>query len=153
MYTSMTNDHAIEISKWQYSDEYSIYSFTENEETVAELLNGDYYVYVNENKLIGYICFEKSARIPTIANIYNEEFIDIGLGLNPSLCGRGNGYNFILNAIEFSKQNFKTSKFRLTVADFNKRAIKVYEKVGFKYYKTIEHKISNNKFNVMLLVK
>lgn len=56
----------------------------------------------------------------------------MGLGMNPRFVGKGNGLefcSFIINVIQ--KKNGKIP-IRLTVANFNQRAIHVYEKLGFK---------------------
>jgi hypothetical protein len=40
----MTIDYAVRITEWTYENEYSIYSFQKNDDTVGELMSGDYYV-------------------------------------------------------------------------------------------------------------
>lgn len=53
---------ATQISGWTYENEYSIYSFHQDEDTVKELMNGEYYAYLDQyNDLSGYFCFGKSA--------------------------------------------------------------------------------------------
>lgn len=149
----MTKESAFEISQWTYPDVYSCYSFDESSETLSELMNGEYYVAVdNDNKIIGYICFGKSAQIPTLEkDIYiDETALDIGLGLNPALCGNGFGSKFFADGISFAKQQFNASYYRLTVASFNQRAIKVYERIGFEYCMSAHHAVSNAIFHIML---
>lgn len=48
------------------------------------------------------------------------------------LTGRGYGTDFVKSVIDFGKQKYNYSYIDLTVAKFNERAIKVYEKLGFK---------------------
>ena len=50
--------------------------------------------------------------------------------MNPQLCVQGNGHHFINKIIEFL--NDKTNIIELEVRAFNKRAIRCYEKSGFK---------------------
>jgi RimJ/RimL family protein N-acetyltransferase len=118
-------------------------------------MNGEYYVAYdndNDNKILGYICFGKSAQIPTLEkDMYiDETALDIGLGLNPTLCGNGFGSKFLADGISFAKLKFNASYYRLTVASFNQRAIKVYERVGFKYNMSVHHAVSNTIFHIML---
>ncbi len=149
----MTKEFAFEISQWTYPDIYSFYSFDGSSETLKELMNGEYYVATdNDNKVLGYICIGKSAQIPTLEkDIYvDETVLDIGLGLNPALCGNGFGSKFLADGISFAKQKFNASYYRLTVASFNQRAIKVYDRIGFKYRMSVHHAVSNVIFHIML---
>ncbi|MEN6313626.1 MAG: GNAT family N-acetyltransferase [Clostridiaceae bacterium] len=153
MIIPMTNNYAVEISNWKYENQYSIYSFQQNDDTFKELMNGDYYAYLDlNNNLLGYFCFGKSARIPTVEpDTYNLEMLDIGLGMMPSLCGKGKGYSFMKAGLDFAKNKFNTKCFRLTVAIFNKRAICLYEHTGFRLSSIVSHKITKKSFQVMTL--
>lgn len=42
------------------------------------------------------------------------------------------GKDFISFGLEFARNTFNSETFRLTVATFNKRAIKVYQGAGFR---------------------
>ena len=65
MIVPMSINPAVQISEWKYEDEYSIYSFELNNETIEELINGEYHAYLDQhNDLSGYFCFGRSARIP-----------------------------------------------------------------------------------------
>lgn len=148
----MSLEYAHLISEWVYSDEYSIYSFDNDKETIDELMNGQYFSCVDsENNLIGYFCFGTLAQIPTIeGNAYDEDMLDIGLGLKPELCGHGLGSLFMQTGINYSKQNLQAKKLRLSVACFNHRAIKLYEKLGFRQIAQVSHQKTNKKFILMV---
>jgi RimJ/RimL family protein N-acetyltransferase len=149
----MNFEQAEKISKWKYEDEYSIYSMDDSQETIDELLDGSYYSATGKGELIGYFCFGKAAQVPAgnESGTYDDEnFIDIGLGINPALCGKGLGVDFILQGIEFAKTLFNSSKFRLTVADFNVRAIKVYERAGFIKFGSFVRNSDGQVFVVMV---
>ena len=101
---------------------------------MEELLNGTYYSMFKNNELIGYFCFGESAIVPTgdLYNVYEQkEFVDVGIGMKPELCGNGQGEEFFREVLKFGKENMGAKNFRLTVISFNERAIKVYEKIGF----------------------
>ena len=136
---------AEEISRWQYEQPYSIYSMDGCEDTINEFLNAPYYSVFQNNKLTGYFCFGESAQVPIgnkISAYSDKNYTDIGLGLKPELCGKGHGYCFLKTGLNFAANTFSKNNFRLTVAQFNERAIKVYEKIGFN-----KTKVSFNKKN------
>ncbi len=131
----MDESSAKQISEWKYDAPYSMYSMDGSDECISELLNGSYYLAKDEKGIIGFYCFGQASHVPA-GNLHgayeDKSFTDIGLAMRPDLCGKGLGYEFITKEIEFAKALFGTDRLRLTVADFNERAIKVYERAGFK---------------------
>ncbi len=131
----MIQDIAIHIADdWKYPDEYSFYDMTEDSEDYAEIvsenLRGDrYYSVFEDGILIGYFCFYEE-----------DEFVEIGLGLRPDLTGQGKGIEFLNLITDFIINKTNNKSLRLSVAKFNKRAIKVYKKAGF-------YEVSNKKVN------
>lgn len=153
----MNYEQAKQISKWIYKGPYSIYSMVESDECINELLDEGYFsVLDTQNQIVGYFCFGDSAKVP-VGNKYGvyelKDTIDIGLGIMPDLCGQGIGYDFLKAGLDFAKNKFAVRKFRLTVAAFNERAIKVYAKLGFKEINSFERisEFGNTKFIVMNL--
>ena len=125
----MTEDFAREILTWQYDSPYDLYN--QDAEDFDELMNGSYYAVLNfANEMIGFYCIGTPAQVPKGHDFkaYQESFLDLGLGLKPELTGQGNGYDFL----EFIIPTLSAENLRLTVASFNKRAIRLYEKFGFK---------------------
>lgn len=148
----ISKSEANEIAQWKYEDEYLIYSMEKTKELMAELLDGSYYGILDKDTLIGFICFGENTQIKegNEHGAYDDlGFTDIGLGIKPELCGQGMGLAFIKNGIEFAKKELSATKFRLTVASFNKRAIKVYERAGFKVKMSFLRKTDNIEFIVM----
>ena len=56
--------------------------------------------------------------------------------MTPDLVGKRLGLGFVLAGLEFAEERFAPSGFRLTVATFNERAIRVYERAGFRRKET-----------------
>ena len=146
---NMKIEYAQEISNWKYDDLYSFYDHNEN--NISEYMDGSYYACIDsDDVLVGYFCFGENARIPTIENdVYDDDFLDIGLGMKPNLYGKGKGLLFFLTGINFAINHFNTNQFRLSVAVFNERAIKVYEKAGFIIDREVTNSYFNNKFLIM----
>lgn len=153
---AMQSKEAIQISKWKYEEPYSVYSMTTGQALIDEFLDGSYYTIKNENQeLIGYFCFGANAQIPEGNNfdIYCEEgLVDLGLGMNPDFTGQGHGVEFLEKILEFTKGKFSSNKIRLSVASFNKRAIKLYENVGFEKTDAFEVNRENNKIEFITMI-
>lgn len=147
----MTRDLAVTILNWVYDSPYELYNNTVSEESIEELLNEGYRSVVDQaGTLIGFYCTGPSAQVPAGREIgvYSETAIDIGIGLAPEMTGKGYGFlffSFVLKDLESSRQN---QPLRLTVASFNIRAIKLYEKIGFM--REAEFKTMTNDFITMV---
>ncbi|MDZ5470392.1 GNAT family protein [Bacillus sp. 31A1R] len=130
----MTENLATQILYWKYDKPYDFYNNEVTEESLKELMNGSYRAVIDEKEaLIGFFCTGLSAQVPTGKQygVYDDPFIDIGLGMDPNLVGKGNGYDFCTFFLGQLEESNKDIPIRLTVASFNKRAIRLYEKLGF----------------------
>jgi GNAT superfamily N-acetyltransferase len=58
--------------------------------------------------------------------------LDVGLGLRPDLIGRGLGAGFLDAISTFAARQLGHRRLRVTVAAWNLRAIRLYEKAGFR---------------------
>ncbi|ASN07454.1 GNAT family N-acetyltransferase [Virgibacillus necropolis] len=130
----MTEDRAVEILNWKYEKPYDLYNNEISTEEIDEMLGNPHFVVVDQDaEIVGYYCTGKSAQVPAgnKINAYENENIDIGVGMKPNLTGKGFGtrfFSFISKDIERMHPN---TPMRLTVATFNKRAIRLYQKFGF----------------------
>ena len=131
---NMTENIVHDLLNWKYEKPYDFYNNDLTDEEVKERLDGSYYALVDERKeLVGFFCIGETAQVPKGKQfgVYKDDFVDIGLGMNPKQIGKGNGvefFSFILRTIE---EKFKGTPIRLTVAKFNQRAIHLYTKLGF----------------------
>lgn len=115
-----------EMISWHYEEPYSFYDLEADEEDLAKFLDPDqrgnsYAVYDEEHQLAGFFSFE-----------VDGDSVEIGLGMRPDLTGKGDGLAFLEEGLAFAKEKFGAKTFELAVAAFNERAIKVYEKAGFR---------------------
>jgi len=136
----ITPSAARAISRWRYDGPYSIYDGDPT--SVDSLLEPRFYyhsVYDERGDLAGYFCFGEDARVAAgrRLGVYEREpALDIGLGMRPDLTGRGLGEEFVHAGLQFAREAYSPPAFRLTVATFNRRAIRVYEKAGFETVET-----------------
>lgn len=131
---NMNEKLASEILTWKYEKPYDFYNNELTDDAMNELLDGSYNALINESKeLFGFFCIGKSAQVPTghLHGVYAEGYVDMGLGMNPGLVGKGNGFDFCSFILQYIQENYKDTLIRLTVAKFNQRAIHLYAKLGF----------------------
>jgi ribosomal-protein-alanine N-acetyltransferase len=130
----MSQDEAEEISRWRYEPPYDFYDLDADQRDLAELLDpagrGDRYysAHYAPRKLIGFFELRIAGGV-----------LVVGLGLRPDLTGRGLGPSFLDAGLAFASERFATSHFKLSVAEFNTRAITVYERAGFVRTRSFMH--------------
>ena len=134
MLVDFTEVYAKEICEWKYDGEYSIYNYPKwnkisNEKwgiTIEEKRKSEFNAVIDEyNCLCGYIRL-----------LNKNEYILIGIGLKPSLCGQGLG-NALMEIVKRQcKKIYPNKKIVLQVRSFNERAIKCYKRAGFNVVDT-----------------
>lgn len=149
--TEMTPEFAGRIASWSYEGVYSFYDFAAEDGAPEELLGGDYYAALGEGgNPAGFFCFGAAARIRADQpDAYQGEYLDFGLGMRPDLCGKGLGGAFVDEGLSFARARFRPAKFRLTVAGFNKRAVKTYERCGFRLLCAVTQEGTGREFLIM----
>jgi RimJ/RimL family protein N-acetyltransferase len=60
-----------------------------------------------------------------------DEVVEVGIGLRPDLTGRGLGESFLRAQLDYATGEWRPATFRLFVAAWNGRAIRLYERLGF----------------------
>lgn len=124
---SQTNAEII-ADEWKYPDIYAFYNMTSDPEDYEEIttphLRKDNYFQVNlDNQLFGFFVVEYAQE--------TSNTVEIGLGIKPESTGNGLGYDFVLEILDYIREDYSAETVRLAVASFNLRALKIYEKVGF----------------------
>lgn len=119
---------AEDLATWKYEPPLDLYNHTEPAEYCLRPEN-NYFVAYKGDKILGFYCFGEECIVS--GGDYEVEALDIGIGLNPEFVGQGFGKAFFKAAIMDIGRTHPGMKIRLTVANFNKVAIKVYEVSGF----------------------
>jgi len=123
-----------QIAAWRYEEPYDLYNISA--QALQEFRNGLYRALVTPNdELKGFVCWGTSAQVRGVrdrGHYDDESLLDMGLGMHPDLTGCGLGASFVNACLKWLAQTFAPAGFRLTVASFNRRAIRVYQKAGFE---------------------
>ena len=137
----MTQTEAETIAEWRYEAPYDFYDWPADDDDLAELLDpvrrgaGYFSAHDAAGELIGFFGFGAKADI-----------VGVGVGLRPDLTGRGLGLAFLEQGLSFAHDRFQPVRFKLSVAEFNERAIKVYERAGFVVTRTFMHETNGGVF-------
>jgi len=132
IFTPMTEAQADAIVAWHYEGPYTFYDVEQDPDDVREFLDREtwgktmFAVVDAQGELVGFFSCEQDGATVTI-----------GLGLRPDLTGHGLGLAFIQAGLDFARRAFIPQHFRLSVALFNRRAIRVYERAGFQPVRTV----------------
>jgi GNAT superfamily N-acetyltransferase len=119
---------------WRYDPPYDVYNLDPDPKgtELGLLLDPDnrYYTLASEaGDLEAFCCFGPDAQVP--GGDYASAALDIGLGVRPDLTGQGQGLAYALAVCDYARRTFAPTAFRVTVARFNRRAQRVWEKAGF----------------------
>lgn len=125
-YHKMTEEEKYCIARWKYPGEYAIYnslSYEEQKKRGFGFANPENHLYsfYDGKELVGFI------------NLNGEDpEVFFGIGVNPDCCGKGYGQQMTRMAWEISQTLFPGKPMYLEVRTWNKRAVRCYEKAGFR---------------------
>ncbi|ASV67395.1 GNAT family N-acetyltransferase [Cytobacillus kochii] len=143
----MSQQEAEEISlTWQYDAPYDFYNMEEDEEDLVAFLDekerGEFVFFVkDEEELIAFLMIEQMG-----------DSMDLGLGMRPDLTGQGKGATFLKAAMCFLRKNYEPKQMTLSIATFNKRAIKLYKRVGFRTSRIYMHETNGSTYEFINMV-
>jgi RimJ/RimL family protein N-acetyltransferase len=145
---------AREFVQWKYPPPYDVYNNPEEKIGDAVHYNIDpannvYAMFDQADELIGYCSYGQDAQVP--GGDYSEDALDIGLMLKPELTGQGMGADFAREVIHNGIRLFGSGKIRVTIAAFNKRAIRTWENNGFRQTQRFKRINDDMEFIVMVL--
>lgn len=87
------------------------------------------HVILSDNELAAFFTFGSDARVP--GGDYSTPGLDIGLGVKPSLIGRGRGRRYVEAVVGFAREAFDVEPLRVTIAAQNQAALRVWSLAGF----------------------
>ncbi len=150
----MRADWACFILSWRYEPPYTQYNcasldFEEDLACLLDPLHAYYAIFDTPLNLIGFACFGPDGQV--FGGDYHQPALDIGAGLRPDLTGQGQGRAFIGGIFAFAQERYPTPCYRVTIADFNQRAKRVWQAVGFRVEQRFRHPVSRQPFVVLTL--
>ena len=129
-----TKEQAEKIITWRYQPPYGVYDLDPADLKV--LINPEYRYHCLLNpaeELVGYCCYGIDAQVPGGDYSCGEpQVLDVGVGLHPDLTGQGRGEVFVTAVLKYARRAYNPDRFRVTVADFNQRSMKTFQKLGFE---------------------
>ena len=131
----LMKESALAILKWHYISPYDCYNFNAN--TTSEDL---YYLLDRKNaffallsvqgQLEGYCSFGSDGQVD--GGCYSTKALDIGMGIRPDLVGQGRGKLYAQAVVKYGINGYVVEQLRVTIAQFNKRAQRVWQQLGFE---------------------
>ena len=141
--------------KWKYEPPYHIYNLSTGQpsdidEALNYFLNPNYEFYLlysEIDQLVGFFSFGLDAQVP--GGDYSAEAVDIGLAVHPDYTGRGLGIHFAKTAVSHAIKIHQPSLLRVTIAEFNQRAQKVWQRLGFEIVDHFEARRGKRPFVIL----
>ena len=131
----LTKETAAVISGWEYEAPYQAYSFKDHH---------DEYLLDESIWGIEQLCLACDGIIlGQVACQYEGDDLWVGWSMAPEFTGQGNGATFVSRCVqEICRVKGHIGRILLRVSARNKRAIKAYQKAGFRYVETIQDAIA-----------
>jgi ribosomal-protein-alanine N-acetyltransferase len=121
-----TEAHTHEVLSWQYEPPYDFYDLASDPEDEAAMR--DPARAGHQRAVLG-----ESGRLEAFWYFdWDGEVVEVGIGLRPDLTGRGLGEALMRAQLEYASQSWQPETFRLFVAAWNERAIRLYDRLGFR---------------------
>lgn len=147
---SQENAEAI-ANEWHYDGEYSFYDMENDQEDYDEIitpeLRKDHYfeVLADNGQLTAFFCLDPIED--------KNDQVEVGLGMAPGLTGHGLGTKLMQMIEDYVKQTGKYRKIILAVAEFNKRAQKVYQRAGYRITGSEDEASNGGIYQFVLMAK
>ncbi len=149
----LTADHIRQFITWQYEGPYALYNMSaEDGETAVTFFsdpaNGYFAIVDDDSVLLGFCNFGADAQVP--GGIYDDDALDIGMGMHPDLTGQKQGATYAAAVFDFARRSFPAQRQRVTIAEFNQRAQRLCQGFGFRTTARFLHRADERPFVIMI---
>lgn len=124
----MAVDEVADVASWRYRGDWSVYDLSTPQPLLDNL--SSYYAVVAGNELVGFCCTGIEARIAGMGE--DPAILDVGLGMNPKLVGRGNGAQFGDAVLKYLDARHPGVTLRAVVQSWNERSLSLTRRLGFQ---------------------
>lgn len=126
--STLTEAQAKEICTWRYEGAYAVYNFSGWEEVVKNKWG----LSSKNVRDAEFLAFTRGEVLVAYGRVYTAgERVLLGIGLKPNLCGLGMGSSVMMQLVAIAEERYPGWPIFVEVRDFNARAKKCYEGVGF----------------------
>jgi [ribosomal protein S18]-alanine N-acetyltransferase len=149
---ALTQARAQEIVRWRYQNPYDFYDIAVEraEQAVNDLLepNNNCFEILDASGIFFWYCsFGPDGQV--LGGDYSVSALDVGMGIDPARTGQGSGRAVAKAVLEFAQHKFSPIRFRVTIATFNQRAIRVWQGLGFEPIHSFPHPVSDVEFVIL----
>jgi len=121
-----TEAYADEVAAWTYPPPYDFYDLGSDPADAAAMRdptrwNHHRAVLGESDRLDAFWYFD-----------WHGQVVEVGIGLRPDLTGRGLGESFMRAQLDYAARSWHPDTFRLFVTVWNGRAIRLYDRLGFR---------------------
>jgi ribosomal-protein-alanine N-acetyltransferase len=124
----MTVGEAVDLANWRYGGDWSVYDLSTPQRVLDNL--SSYYTVAIGNDLIGFCCIGVEARVAGMQA--DPAIVDVGMGMNPQLVGRGNGARFGEIVLQYLDGCHPGVTLRAAVQAWNERSLRLTRRLGFE---------------------
>jgi ribosomal protein S18 acetylase RimI-like enzyme len=114
-----------EVTAWRYAPPYDFYDLASDPEDAAAMSdparNEHRRAVLGDSGLEAFFYFD-----------WHGDVVEVGIGVRPDLTGRGLGESYMRAQLDYATEQWAPATFRLFVAAWNERAIRLYERLGFR---------------------
>jgi len=132
---ALTAGEADVIAGWRYPPPYDVYDDRGDDGAGPDALEVRYAI-IEDGELVGFCSFGADGRVP--GGRYPDGPLDVGIGMRPDLTGRGLGARYLAAVVGFARRELGATGLRVTVAELNARALRLFEVAGFRRVERFE---------------
>ncbi|MGH8000930.1 MAG: GNAT family N-acetyltransferase, partial [Brasilonema sp.] len=152
----LTRSEATELISWRYDKPLDFYNIQVDIDVLQNTVdffidpaNSYFAISSQKHDFTAFCCFGADAQVPGGGD-YSLDALDIGLGIRPEFTGQGLGSRIAIATIDYARQWFSPQRLRVTIAAFNKRALKVWQNLAFVPVERFRNQNGGNEYLIFI---